>query len=369
MKTTKKTINILDYNREELTEYFVSIGESKFRANQIFQWVHQNGEGDFNNMSNLGLKLRQTLSETTSITAPEITFTQQSKDGTIKWVMSLADGNNIEAVFIPNKGRGTLCISSQVGCILDCSFCSTGKQGFNRNLTTAEIIGQLWQATRQFPETTHKEHRTITNVVFMGMGEPLANLDNVIRAISIMTDDFGYSISKRRVTVSTAGLIPAMEKLKAATDVALAVSLHAPNDELRNDLVPINKKYPLKDLLATCHNYFPAGSHRKVVYEYVLLKGINDQPEHARQLMKILKNTPAKINLIPFNPFPNTTYECSSMPTILSFQKQLRDNGFNTLLRTTRGDDITAACGQLVGKVILDKTKRQQKYANLGKAA
>jgi len=282
-------------------------------------------------------------------------------DGTYKWLLRLADGNCIETVFIPEKTRGTLCISSQVGCILNCDFCSTGKQGFNRNLTTAEIISQLWIAVRKLSKQNGLHDHTVTNVVMMGMGEPLLNLDNVVPALHIMLNDFAYGLSKRRVTVSTAGVVPAMYQLRAATDVALAVSLHAPNDELRNEIVPLNKKYPLKELMAVCREYFKEDKRRSITMEYVMLAGVNDKPEHARQLIKLLDGIRVKMNLIPFNPFPMTDYQRSDMATIDRFKDILMQAGLNTTVRRTRGDDIDAACGQLVGQV-KDRTRRNERY-------
>ena len=283
------------------------------------------------------------------------------KDGTHKWLFKLDDGNAVETVFIPERTRGTLCVSSQVGCALNCSFCSTGKQGFNRNLSVSEIIGQVYQAEKRLQQTQQvKRERAVTNVVMMGMGEPLLNFDNVVIAMDIMMDDLGYGLSKRRVTLSTSGVIPAMLKLKEVSDVALAVSLHAPNDELRNKLVPINKKYPIAPLMEVCRDYF-TGTRRRVTFEYVMLEGVNDSKKHANELIKILKSVPAKVNLIPFNPFPMTEYRCSSPSVIENFRERLDNAGINCIVRRTRGDDIDAACGQLVGN-FQDRTPRRAKY-------
>jgi 23S rRNA (adenine2503-C2)-methyltransferase len=284
-----------------------------------------------------------------------------AEDGTCKWLLELHDGNCIEAVFIPARTRGTLCISSQVGCILNCDFCSTGKQGFNRNLTTAEIISQLWIAVRSLSQHNGLHDHGVTNVVMMGMGEPLLNMDNLIPALNLMRDDNAYGLSKRRVTVSTAGVIPGLHELRKLTDVALAVSLHAPNNELRNKLVPLNRKYPLEELMAVCRDYFKDEPRRSITMEYVMLAGVNDQPEHARQLTRLLRGMQAKVNLIPFNPFPHTTYHRSDEDTICDFQDILMKADINTTVRRTRGDDIDAACGQLVGQV-QDKTRRQERY-------
>lgn len=349
--------NLLGMDRKALTDYFKSIGEKSFRAQQVLQWIHFQGVSDFSAMSNLSKDLREKLSRVATIVSPEVAYENTSSDGTHKWVLRLADGNCIETVFIPEKTRGTLCVSSQVGCTLNCDFCSTGKQGFNRNLTAAEIIGQVWVAARGLSQKNGLHDHAVTNVVMMGMGEPLLNFENVVSAMDIMLDDFGYGLSKRRVTLSTAGVVPKMYELNKVSDVALAVSLHAPNDELRNILVPLNKKYPLKELMAACRDYFKDDKRRYVTMEYVMLKGINDQPEHAKQLIKLLNNMRAKVNLIPFNPFPNTQYERSSQEAIDRFQKILMDADINCITRKTRGDSIDAACGQLVGQV-QDRTRR-----------
>jgi len=301
------------------------------------------------------------LKDVAEIRAPELVMDQHSQDGTRKWLLRLDSGNCIETVFIPEDGRGTLCVSSQVGCALDCSFCSTAQQGFNRNLSVAEIIGQVWTANRALGRDP-KGERIITNVVMMGMGEPLLNFDNVVKAMDLMLDDLGYGLSKRRVTLSTAGVIPALERLKAVSAVSLAVSLHAPNDALRNELVPLNKKYPIKELLEACKHYVAGDARRRVTFEYVMLDGVNDSPELAHQLVRLLQDVPAKVNLIPFNPFPNTRYQRSSAAAIERFRNILMAAGLVTVTRKTRGDDIDAACGQLAGKV-LDRTRRTQRRA------
>lgn len=347
-----------------MREFFSNIGEKPFRAQQVMQWIHQAGFSDFSQMTNLGKALRERLSACAEIRLPEIVSCQKSNDGTHKWLLRLECNNCIETVFIPEKNRGTLCVSSQVGCALNCSFCSTAKQGFNRNLSTAEIIGQVWLAARELSNDKGIHDKKVTNVVMMGMGEPLLNFDNVVAAMDIMMDDFAYGLSKRRVTLSTSGVLPDLERLREVSPVALAVSLHAPNDELRNELVPINKKYPLAQLMALCKRYFKDEPRRKVTFEYVMLKGVNDQPEHATQLVKLLHNVPAKVNLIPFNPFPLTQYERSSQAAINQFRDILMAKGINTITRKTRGDDIDAACGQLAGSV-KDKTTRSARWQKL----
>lgn len=355
---TADKVNLLGLDRQGLEAFFTEMGEKAFRASQVLKWIHQFGVEDFEQMTNMSKALRQRLSESAEIRAPEVVLDQGSSDGTHKWVLRLDGGNNIETVFIPDGERGTLCVSSQVGCALECSFCSTGQQGFNRNLSSAEIVGQL-RAAYQYFGATHRNERIITNVVLMGMGEPLLNFDNVVAAMNVMTDDDAYGLSKRRVTLSTSGVVPAMDRLAEVSDVSLAVSLHAPNDELRNELVPLNKKYPISELMAACKRYAFAGSgKRKITFEYVMLEGVNDTPEHARQLIRILKGVPAKVNLIPFNPFPRSQYRRSSEAAITRFWEILMAAGITTVTRRTRGDDIDAACGQLVGKVT-DKTKRQ----------
>ncbi len=351
--------NLLDYDRASLAEYFVGIGEKPFRATQIIQWIHQKGVVDFHSMSNISLALRERLEQTTVIQFPEIINEQKSSDGTYKWLIKLDDkGNSVETVFIPEENRGTLCISSQVGCPLDCQFCSTGKQGFNRNLTTAEIIAQLWLANDRLGCFKDNKRR-ITNVVMMGMGEPLLNFDNVLPALEIMKDDLAFNLAKKRVTVSTAGIVPAIDRLANSTDVALAISLHASNDGLRDKIVPINRKYPIKELLAACKRYAKIHGGDSITFEYVMLDGVNDNIEDAVQLTKILAGIPAKVNLIPFNAFPGAGYKCSKTDKILQFREVLMAQGLITTTRKTRGDDIDAACGQLVGKVNA-KAKRHQ---------
>lgn len=353
--------NLLGLDKAALTSYFQSIGEKPFRATQLMKWVHQQGVTDFNEMSNFSKNLRQTLSEKAEITAPEVLFEKIASDGTTKWLLKMSCGNSVETVFIPEKTRGTLCVSSQIGCGLNCSFCSTGKQGFNRDLSSAEIIGQVFTAVRALSKNEGAHDRRVTNVVMMGMGEPLLNFDNVLSAMNLMMDDFAYGLSKRRVTLSTSGLVPQMLALKEKSDVALAVSLHAPDDELRNELVPINKKYPLKELMAVCRDYFSGASRRKITFEYVMLDKVNDTLNHAKALVKILDGIPAKVNLIPFNPFPGAPYARSTDKAIALFQKFLLDKGLNTTVRKTRGDDIDAACGQLVGQ-FMDKTSRKRRW-------
>ena len=358
-------VNVLGLTKPQLEEFFESIGEKRFRAGQVMQWIHHFGIDDFDAMSNIGKALREKLKACAEIRGPEIVSQDISSDGTRKWVVRVASGSCVETVYIPQNGRGTLCVSSQAGCALDCSFCSTGKQGFNSDLTSAEIVGQVWIANKSFGTVPAKIDRAITNVVMMGMGEPLLNFDNVIPAMQVMMDDLGYGISKRKVTLSTSGVVPMIDKLGEVTDVSLALSLHAPNDELRNQLVPLNKKYPLAVLLPACRKYIQGlGEKRYLTIEYTLLKDVNDQPEHARELCTLLKDMPCKINLIPFNPFPHSGYERPSNNSIRRFQEMLHQAGFNVTVRTTRGDDIDAACGQLVGKV-QDRTRRSERYIAL----
>ena len=356
METNTK-INLLNLGKDDLQAFFTDMGEKAFRASQVLKWIYQFGVCDFDAMSNLGKPLREKLKQVAEIRPPEVVSEHRSLDGTIKWVLRVDERNCIETVFIPETDRGTLCVSSQVGCALDCRFCSTAQQGFNRNLSVGEIIGQLWVANTAMG-CQPREDRLISNVVLMGMGEPLLNFDNVVKAISLMLDDDAYGLSKRRVTLSTSGVIPALDRLKEVCDVSLAVSLHAPNDELRNQLVPLNLKYPIKDLLAACVRYLGNDSRRKITFEYVMLDGVNDSDEHARQLVKLLKHVPSKINLIPFNPFPKTRYQCSSQQRIDAFRDILVAHNLTTITRRTRGNDIDAACGQLAGQV-MDKTKRK----------
>lgn len=338
-------INLLGLDRKAMEAFCARIGEKPFRASQLLQWIHQRGVDDFERMTNLSKAFRARLAETCEIRAPEIVLAQQSSDGTCKWVLQTDARNRIETVYIPEEGRGTLCVSSQVGCALGCSFCSTAKQGFNRDLSTAEIIGQVWVAQRELGVGA------VTNVVLMGMGEPLLNFDNVVPATELMLDDFAYGLSKRRVTLSTSGIVPALDELAKVSDISLAVSLHAPFDELRDELVPINRKYPIRELLEACKRYVGREGRRKVTFEYVMLDGVNDSPAHARALIRLLSHVPSKVNLIPFNPFPGSGYRCSSPDTIRRFSEMLHAAGLISTTRKTRGDDIDAACGQLVGRV------------------
>jgi 23S rRNA (adenine2503-C2)-methyltransferase len=363
--------NLLDFNLPQLTDWLISQGEKPFRARQVFHWIHQRGEGDFAQMTELAKSLREKLVQNACVEAPAVKADKTSADGTRKWLFDVGVGNGIETVFIPEgtpgcgdadvdedspRYRGTLCISSQVGCALECTFCSTGRQGFNRNLTVAEIIGQLWHAVRELKKAGWGE-RPVTNVVMMGMGEPLANFENVATALDIMLDDHAYGLSRRRVTVSTSGIVPAMDRLAERCPVALAVSLHAPNDALRDEIVPINKKYPLKELLAACRRYLEHAPRDFITFEYVMLAGVNDTPEHARQLVELVKDTPCKFNLIPFNPFPDSGYRKSAGDAQRAFREILQQAGYVVTTRKTRGDDIDAACGQLAGQVA-DKTGR-----------
>jgi len=356
-----KKPNLLDLDREGLEHYFQTIGEKSFRASQIMQWIHQKAVTDFQQMSNLSRSLREHLQQSTLIQAPRVVYDSTSNDGTRKWLIQLDDGNRIETVYIPEPDRGTLCVSSQVGCALDCSFCSTGRRGFNRNLTTAEIISQVWLAMHLIDEE-RKPGRKVTNVVLMGMGEPLLNFDNVVRAVRIMMDDFAYGLSKRRVTISTAGVVPAIDRLGDLLDMRLAVSLHAPNDELRDSLVPLNRKYPIAELMAACRRFIDKQTTRsRITFEYVLLDGVNDSEQHARQLIKRIKGIPTLLNLIPFNPFSGSGYKTSSRARIQRFYTILTDSGITTIVRRTRGEDIDAACGQLIGK-IEDKSRRHRRF-------
>jgi 23S rRNA (adenine2503-C2)-methyltransferase len=354
-------LNLLDLDRPGLEDYFAGLGEKTFRASQVIQWIHQKAVTDVQQMSNLSQALRNHLQANTVIHMPEVVYDATSTDGTRKWLLQLDDGNRIETVYIPEDDRGTLCVSSQVGCALDCSFCSTGRRGFNRNLSTAEIISQVWLATRLIDEEK-KPGRKVTNVVLMGMGEPLLNFDNVVRAVRLMMDDFAYGLSKRRVTVSTAGVIPAIDRLGDVLDMRLAVSLHAPDDELRNSLVPLNRKYPLAELMAACRRFIEKQNARsRITFEYVLLDGVNDTDQHARELIRLVKGIPTLMNLIPFNPFAGSGYRTSPVKRVERFNKILADAGITTVVRRTRGDDIDAACGQLVGKVE-DKSRRHRRF-------
>ncbi len=359
-------VNLLNYNLRQLTDYFESIGEKPFRAKQVMRWMHHFGVNDVEQMTDIAKTLREKLRAEAEITLPTVQTALISNDGTRKWLIGTDAGNSVETVFIPEDDRGTLCVSSQVGCALECTFCSTGRQGFNRNLSVAEIIGQLWIANKSLRqdggyELLSPNDRVISNVVMMGMGEPLANYDNVVTAMQIMLDDSAYGLSRRRVTLSTSGLVNQMDRLKEDCPVALAVSLHAPNDALRDELVPINKKYPIKELMAACERYLVKAPRDFVTFEYVMLDGVNDTVEHAHQLLDVVKNVPCKFNLIPFNPFPNSGYETSKPSHIRVFRDILMQAGYVVTVRKTRGDDIDAACGQLAGKV-LDKTKRSLKH-------
>ena len=353
-----KKINLMDLTRQQMRDFFQELGEKPFRADQLVKWIYHFGEDNFDNMTNINKKLREKLKAVAEIKAPEVAVEQRSSDGTIKWAMQVGD-QQIETVYIPEADRATLCVSSQVGCALACTFCSTAQQGFNRNLTVSEIIGQVWRASKIIGNFGVTGVRPITNVVMMGMGEPLLNMNNVIPAMEIMLDDFAYGLSKRRVTLSTSGVVPALDMMREKIDVALAISLHAPNDELRDEIMPINKKYNIKMLMDSVHRYLEVSNanHGKVTIEYVLLDHVNDGTEHAHQLAQVLKNTPCKINLIPWNPFPEAPYGKSSNSRVDRFQKTLMEYGFTVIVRKTRGDDIDAACGQLAGDVI-DRTKR-----------
>ena len=369
MSTPDDKVNLLGLPRRRLESFFEVLGEKKFRATQVMQWIHQHGVDDFQEMTNIGKDLRRKLEAVAEIRGPEVIFHELSRDGTRKWVMRLENGNSVETVLIPDGDRATLCVSSQIGCSLDCTFCSTGKRGFNRNLTSAEIIGQLWVAVRSFMPFDRTRERPVTNVVLMGMGEPLLNFDNVVRAMDLMMDDFAYGISKRRVTLSTSGVVPALDRLGEVSDVSLAISLHAPNDALRDQLVPINRKYRIADLLAATRRYLDGlPDRRKVTVEYILIDGINDHPEQARELVRLLRDLPCKINLIPFNPFPESEFRRPPLSRIKTFQGILSDAGYISTIRTTRGEDIDAACGQLVGR-FEDRTKRSLKYIPLRSVA
>ncbi|WP_018275313.1 23S rRNA (adenine(2503)-C(2))-methyltransferase RlmN [Teredinibacter turnerae] len=359
-------VNLLGMSQGRLEAFFESLGEKKFRATQVLKWVHQLGVTDFAQMTNISKALRERLAEVAEVRIPEVIEQWDSTDGTRKFLIRVGGGNAIETVFIPDGERGTLCVSSQVGCSLDCSFCATGKQGFNRDLTSDEIIGQVWIAAKSFGQLQEggaRGDRKVTNVVLMGMGEPLLNFENVVEAMHLMMHDNCYGISKRRVTLSTSGVVPQLDRLGKYTDACLAISLHAPNDELRNQLVPINKKYPIAQLLASARRYIEGlpDVHRKITIEYTLIDQVNDRIEHAHELVELLKDVPVKINLIPFNPFGLSNYKKVSNNALRRFQQILIDAGYTATVRTTRGDDIDAACGQLAGQVN-DRTKRSQRY-------
>jgi 23S rRNA (adenine2503-C2)-methyltransferase len=375
--------NLLEFTLPAMTEWFAAQGEKPFRARQVFQWIHQRGIADFGAMTDLAKSLREKLKAIAEVRAPAILSEHRSEDGTVKWLFDVGVGNGIETVYIPEDDRGTLCVSSQVGCALDCKFCSTGRQGFNRDLTIAEIIGQVWVANRRLeemereglasrlePRTSRlpaprtepaprpsgdgesRSPRPVSNVVMMGMGEPLNNFEPVVAAMRIMLDDFAYGLSRRRVTLSTSGVVPQIRRLAEALPVALAVSLHAPNDELRSRIMPVNQAYPIAELLAACREYLEVSPRDFITFEYVMLEGVNDAPDHAKELARLLKKVPSKVNLIPFNAFTDSGFERSAMDRIKRFQQVLLDAGFIATIRRTRGDDIDAACGQLAGQVV-----------------
>ena len=359
--TTSKT-NLLGLTQQKLEAFFEGLGEKRFRAGQVMKWMHHYGVDNFDDMTNIGKALREKLKATAEIRGPEVVSEDISRDGTRKWVVRVASGSCVETVYIPQNGRGTLCVSSQAGCALDCSFCSTGKQGFNSDLTVAEIIGQVWIASKSFGSVPATADRAVTNVVMMGMGEPLMNYDAVVPAMKLMLDDNGYGLSKRRVTLSTSGVVPKLDQLGDELDVSLAISLHAATDELRSELVPLNRKYNIRSLLDACQRYLAKCDDTRIVtIEYTLIKDVNDQKEHAEQLAALLEELPCKINLIPFNPFPHSGYEKPSRNQTMRFQQWLYELGYTAPVRSTRGDDIDAACGQLVGRV-KDRTKRHERY-------
>ncbi|MFC7408355.1 23S rRNA (adenine(2503)-C(2))-methyltransferase RlmN [Hydrogenophaga atypica] len=365
------TANLLDFDLAGLAAFCERLGEKRFRAVQLFRWIHQKGASRFDDMTDLARSLREKLPAVCEIRPLKVMAQQASTDGTIKWLFDVGDGNAVEAVFIPEDDRGTLCVSSQAGCAVGCRFCSTGHQGFSRNLSTGEIVAQLWFAEHFLRKHLKTSERVISNVVMMGMGEPLQNYSALVPALRVMLDDHGYGLSRRRVTVSTSGVVPMMDRLAQDVPVALAVSLHAPNDALRDNLVPLNRKYPLAELMAACGRYLPAAPRDFITFEYCMLDGVNDQPEHAQQLLALIRGhspyysgpaVPCKINLIPFNPFPDSGLRCSARPTVLAFAETLNAAGIVTTVRKTRGDDIDAACGQLAGDV-LDRTNAAQRMA------
>lgn len=359
-------VNLLGLTLAQMEDFFLDIGEKKFRAQQVLKWIHHSGVTDIAEMTNLGVALREKLKGIAEVRPPEIVSQHDSVDGTRKWVIRVDGGGMVESVLIPEAKRATLCVSSQVGCSLDCSFCSTGKQGFQRDLSAAEIIGQVWLAIKSYDAFQPGNGRIVSNVVMMGMGEPLLNFDNVVSAMDLMLEDLAYGLSKRRVTLSTSGVVPALDKLAKVSEVSLAVSLHAPNDALRNELVPINRKYPIAVLLESCRNYIAAQSDKKrvVTVEYTLIAGVNDQVEQARELAVLLADFPCKINLIPFNTFAQSDYQRPSGNAVSRFWQVLVDAGYIVTVRTTRGDDIDAACGQLVGQVV-DRTSRSERHRKL----
>ena len=365
------TANLLDFDLAGLAAFCERLGEKRFRAVQLFRWIHQKGAARFDDMTDLARSLREKLPGVCEIRPLKVMAQQESTDGTIKWLFDVGDGNAVEAVFIPEDDRGTLCVSSQAGCAVGCRFCSTGHQGFSRNLSTGEIVAQLWFAEHFLRKHLKTNERVISNVVMMGMGEPLQNYSALVPALRVMLDDHGYGLSRRRVTVSTSGVVPMMDRLAQDVPVALAVSLHAPTDALRDNLVPLNRKYPLAELMAACGRYLPAAPRDFITFEYCMLDGVNDQPEHAQQLLALIRGqspfysgpaVPCKINLIPFNPFPDSGLRCSARPTVLAFAETLNAAGIVTTVRKTRGDDIDAACGQLAGDV-LDRTNAAQRMA------
>jgi len=361
------TVNLLDFDLDGLAAFCERLGEKRFRAVQLFRWIHQKGESDFSRMTDLARSLRDKLPSAAAVVGLPVLSRQDSADGTIKWLFDVGGGNAVETVYIPEDDRGTLCVSSQAGCAVGCRFCSTGHQGFSRNLTTGEILAQLWRAEFFLRQHLGRSERVITNVVMMGMGEPLQNPHALIPALRVMLDDHGYGLSRRRVTVSTSGVVPIMARLAAECPVALAVSLHAPNDPLRDHLVPLNRKYPLAELLDACLAYLPAAPRDFITFEYCMLDGVNDTPDHARELLQLLRQhrgrgVPCKINLIPFNPFPDSGLRCSSRAAVSRFAQILQDGGLVTTVRKTRGDDIDAACGQLAGDV-LDRTRAAERLA------
>jgi 23S rRNA (adenine2503-C2)-methyltransferase len=371
--------NLLDFTLAQLTDWVEAQGEKPFRARQLFQWIHQRGAAGFDQMTDLAKSLREKLERSAEVRAPAILSEHVSADGTVKWLFDVGVGNGIETVFIPEDDRGTLCVSSQVGCALDCKFCSTGRQGFNRDLRTGEIVGQLWMANKRLEALQREGHswrlapgasdaepavRPVSNVVMMGMGEPLNNFAPVTDAMEVMLDDFAYGLSRRRVTLSTSGVVPHIRKLKERLPVALAVSLHAPNDAIRSRIMPINDAYPIATLLEACRDYLEAAPRDFITFEYVMLKGVNDAPDHAKELVRTLEGTPAKVNLIPFNPFPESGFEKTEPARVRLFQKVLLDAGIIATVRKTRGDDIDAACGQLAGQVVNRMKRKPVRFHN-----
>ncbi|EGW55631.1 MULTISPECIES: 23S rRNA (adenine(2503)-C(2))-methyltransferase RlmN [sulfur-oxidizing symbionts] len=352
MSELNKT-NLMELDQRSMERFFVELGSKAFHGRNVFKWIHKQGVIDFNQMTDISKRLRVQLESLAEIRLPELVFEQPARDGTRKWVLQLDDGQRIETVYIPDGERSTICVSSQVGCALNCSFCSTARQGFNRNLSVAEIIGQVWVASRELGHPP-------TNIVLMGMGEPLANFDAVVTAMDIMQDDSAYMLSKYRVTISTSGIVPALRQLREVSDVSLAVSLHAPTNELRDQLVPINQKYPLEELIPACRDFIKGDKRRKITWEYVMLDGINDSIQHAKALIRLLEGTPSKLNLIPFNPFPGTSYKTSPPERVEVFRQRLMKAGIISITRKTRGEDIDAACGQLVGRV-KDRSQRELK--------